>query len=361
MKKQHLVKLSLAAAAVVGTLAGGNAMADVTVFGIVDAGVISSKAPGSNNRVTKLNSGGMTTSAVGVKGSEDLGNGLKANFALSAFIDLANGAFLTGTGGGNYLFTRESWVGLSSKELGAVSLGRDVNPSFVPTILFNAYGDSTTYSPLWHATYFDTVLGTTAGNGTFGIAAQARGLYDDTAWSNQVRYTTPVIGGVVADFNYAANSTGDNIGANAMYFNGPIGLSAYYMSTKTRSIGSLDTNIYGSNKASEVYFVGGSYDFGVAKVFATYQTGKQSATTTTDSSTYHVSAQIPAGPGKVLVSYADTSTKNASSLKFAQTAIGYQLPLSKKTDVYANYLYGTEKSTASSSGNAVGVGIRTTF
>ncbi len=360
MKKQHLVKFSLAAAAVVGALAGGNAMADVTVFGIADVGVMNSKAPGGT-RATKLNSGGMSTSAFGIKGSEDLGGGMKANFAMSAFIDFANGSFLTGTGGGNYLFTRESWVGLSTKDMGSVSLGRDVNPSFVPHILFNAFGDSTTYSPLWHATYFDSVLGTTAANGTFGITAQSRGLYDDTAWSNQIRYTTPSMGGVVADVNYAANSTGDNFGANAMYFSGPLGLSAYYMDTKTRSIGSLDTDIYGTHKAAKVYFVGASYDLGVAKVFATYQTGKQTAAVVTEASTFHVSAQIPAGPGKVLVSYADTSTKNASSIKFAQTAIGYLMPLSKTTDVYANYLYGTEKTTSSKMGDAFGVGMRVNF
>lgn len=360
MKKQHLVKLSLAAA-VVGALAAGNAMADVTVFGIVDAGVINAKAPG-DTRATKFNSGGMTTSAFGVKGSEDLGDGMKANFGLSAFLDLSNGKFLTGFDGGNYLFTREAWVGLSTKDAGSFTLGRDVNPSFIPHILFNAYGDSTTYSPLWHATYFDAVLGTSAANNNVAkISAQSRGLYDDTAWNNQIRYTTPSMGGVVADINYAPNSTGDNFGANAMYFNGPIGLSAYYMETKTRSTGSLDTDIYTTHKPAKVYFVGGSYDLGIAKVFATYQTGKQVAAVTTEATTYHISAQIPAGPGKVLVSYADTKTTNASSVKFGQTAIGYLMPLSKSTDVYANYLYGTEKTTSSKSGDAFGVGIRKSF
>ena len=354
MKKQHLVKLSLAAAAVVGTLAGGNVMAEVTVFGIADAGIMNSKAPGST-RSSSFKSGGMTTSAFGVKSSEDLGNGTTANFALSAFLDMANGNYLTGADGGSGIFTRESWVGLSNKTLGSVTLGRDVNPSFVPTILFNAYGDSTTYSPLWHATYFDTVLG----NGT--IAAQARGLYDDTAWNNQVRYTTPSIGGVVADVNYAFNSTGHNFGANAMYFNGPLGLSAYFMNTKSRSTGSLDTDIYDSGDVSKVYFVGASYDLDIAKVFMTYQTGKQTSTTNTESSTYHVSAQVPAGPGKVLLSYADTKTTNASSLKFGQAAVGYLMPLSKKTDVYANYLYGTDKGTSSLSGSAFGVGMRANF
>jgi predicted porin len=361
MKKQHLVKLSLAAAVGVGTLAGSNAMADVTVFGIADAGIMNSKAPGGTGS-TSLKSGGMSTSAFGIKGSEELGNGMKANFGLSAFLDFSNGSFLTGFDGGNYLFTREAWVGLSTKDAGSFTLGRDVNPSFIPHILFNAFGDSTTYSPLWHATYFDSVLGTSAANNNVAkISAQSRGLYDDTAWSNQIRYTTPSMGGVVADINYAPNSTGDNFGANAMYFDGPIGLSAYYMETRTRSTGSLDTDIYATHKPAKVYFVGGSYNLGIAKVFASYQTGKQVAAVTTEATTYHFSAQIPAGPGKVLVSYADTQTTNASSAKFAQTAIGYLMPMSKTTDVYANYLYGTEKTTATSNGNAFGVGIRKFF
>ena len=84
MKKQHFAKLSLAAA-VVAALAGGNAMADVTVFGIADGGVMTSKAPGSTSRSTAFKSGGMSTSAFGIKGSEDLGDGVKANFGLSAF------------------------------------------------------------------------------------------------------------------------------------------------------------------------------------------------------------------------------------------------------------------------------------
>lgn len=361
MKKQHFVKLSLAAAAVVGTLAGGNAMADVTVFGIADIGIMNSKAPGSTGS-TSVKSGGMSTSAFGIKGSEDLGDGMKANFGLSAFLDLSNGGYLTGFDGGSYLFTREAWVGLSTKNAGSFTFGRDVNPSFIPHILFNAFGDSTTYSPLWHATYFDSVLGTSAAsNNAAKISAQSRGLYDDTAWSNQIRYTTPSIGGVVADFNYAPNTTGDNFGANAMYFNGPVGLSAYYMETRTRSTGSLDTDIYTTHKPAKVYFVGGSYDLGMAKVFASYQTGKQVSAVTTEASTYHISAQIPAGPGKVLVSYADTKTTNASSVKFGQTALGYLMPLSKSTDVYANYLYGSEKTTSTSNGSAIGVGIRKFF
>ena len=365
MKKQHFVKLSLAAAAVVGTLAGGNAMADVTVFGVADAGVIQSKAASTGaTSSTAFSSGNMTTSAFGVKGTEDLGGGLSANFALSSFLDLSKGSYL----GGN-LFARDAWVSLASKQYGALSMGRDVNPSFLPTIIFNAYGDSVAFSPLWHATYFDYVgRSVYASGGNYYGQSASNGLYDDTAWNGQFRYSTPDMGGVKADLMYAPNSTsGDNFGGNVMYFNGPVGLSAYYMSTQTHSTGSTENNIYGTTggKASTAYFVGGSYDLGMAKVFATYQTAKQSSTGI-EATTYHMSSQIPYGPGKVLLSYANTVYKNGSTTTFndmtsTQTAVGYSLPLSKSTDVYASYLYATEKDTASRTGSAFGAGIRKFF
>ena len=355
MKKQHFVKLSLAAAAVVGTLAGGNAMADVTVFGVIDAGVITSRAVGATSQSTAFNSGGMTTSAVGFKGTEDIGNGLSAEFALSSFLDVSNGSVASAN-----LFTREAWVGLSSKTLGSVHLGRDINPSFLPTILFNAYGDSTTYSPLWHATYFDFVMR----SDNPGQSA-ANGLFADTAWDKQIRVTLPSIGGATVDVNYAPSSTGDNFGANLMYFNGPVGVSAYYMSTKTLPTGSTEDTIYGNAYASTAYFVGGSYDLGMAKVFATYQTAKQSVTGI-EASTYHVSSQIPAGPGKILLSHANTVYKNGTTTTFAdttysQTAVGYSLPLSKSTDLYGSYLVASDKATTTKTGNAFGVGIRKFF
>ncbi len=353
MKKQHLVKLSIAAGAVFGALSG-NASADATVFGIADAGFGNFKAAGATSSKTSMISGGMTTSAFGIKGGEDLGSGLKADYAMSAFISLADGSNLSGLNVQTPLFTREAWLGVGG-DFGHISLGRDVNPAFIPVIAFNAYGDSTVYSPLWNATFFNSKTGST---GTAGLDSAAKGLYSDTAWDGQVRYTSPNLGGAVVDVMYSPNSAGNNVGANVMYFNGPVGLSAFYMDTKSLPSGSLETNIFTANESAKTYFVGGSYDFGVAKTFATYQEGKQSATGL-KAKTWHLSSSIPAGPGKVLVSYAHTKTTDSVETIYKQAAIGYDYPLSKKIDLYVNYLRAQESGL--SNGHVYGGGMRYFF
>ena len=64
----------------------GLAQADVGVFGTMDAGYNSTRAPGAATATTSYQSGGMTTSFFGAKGSEDLGNGSKAIFVIPPFI-----------------------------------------------------------------------------------------------------------------------------------------------------------------------------------------------------------------------------------------------------------------------------------
>lgn len=352
MNKQNLIKKSMLAVAAIAAMNAGSAMADVTVFGIADIGVTSTKSVGGTGRTTSMTSGGMTTSAFGLKGSEVIDGGLKADFAVSSFINFGNGSVLGGDAQPAALFGREAWVGLGN-EMGHISLGRDINPSFLPTILFNAYGDSTTFSPLWHATYFDYTT-------EFNPGSASNGMINDTAWDNQIRYTTPSFGGAQADFNYALNTNGTkNYGANVMYFAGPLALSAYAMRTQVGSYGGTEgSTTFGAGRPADTYFVGTSYDAGIAKLFATYQEAKQKVSAQ-EAKTYQVSAAIPAGPGKVLVEFASTDYVGVSNLTFKQTAVGYNLPLSKRTDVYANYLMATK--TATTSGNVFGVGIRHKF
>ena len=158
----------------------GLAQADVGLIGTMDGGYANTKAPGATVGTSSYQSGGMTTSYFGIKGSEDLGNGSKAVLELSSFLDDSNGSTKGGTTVNT--FARSSFVGLTNKDLGGITMGRQPNPSFLPTILFNAYGDSGAYSPLWHATYF--------GN-TGNPMTQ---LYNDTAWDSSVAYSTPKIG-----------------------------------------------------------------------------------------------------------------------------------------------------------------------
>ena len=120
--------------AVIGAaLVGGmtSAVADVTAFGHIDTSFNSTKDDNSGDRLNNLT---CTTCSVGFKGSEDLGNGLKAIFKLdwqydtternrvqggrTAVVTDATGSTIgtvSGVSTGSGAFTdRDQWVGLDS-------------------------------------------------------------------------------------------------------------------------------------------------------------------------------------------------------------------------------------------------------
>ena len=134
-------------AAVLGAALGGNALAQssVQVMGTIDTFAGGMKMAGDAARSTVVNSSGMTTSWFGFRGTEDLGGGLKANFALTAFLRTDAGA--AGRFGPDPFWSRDANVGFLGS-WGAVTVGRGLAPNFLPTILFNPVGDSFTFSPL---------------------------------------------------------------------------------------------------------------------------------------------------------------------------------------------------------------------
>jgi len=321
------------------------ASADVSVFGTMDAGYSSSKAPGAATATTSFTSGGMTTSFIGFKGAEDLGNGNKAVFELSSFLNDSNGAVQGGTTVNT--FARSAYAGLQGN-FGEVTMGRQANPSFLPVILFNAYGDSGAYGPLWHATYFGNT-----GN------AQTQ-LYNDTAWDNSVKYTTPSIGGATVSLQNSKGTGAQNFGGNAMYFKGDLGLTAFWQKTGVNSSGSFQTDIYTANPGTQSTErgLGASYDLHLAKLFATYTEGKDKALNM-DGKTTQVSALVPVGPGNVMAEAAHTRYDAGTITTYDEYAVGYDYNLSKKTDVYATV--GRTYVTALTAGQTLGLGLRVRF
>lgn len=82
-----MFKKTLAAAALLGAFAGSAVAADVTLYGVVDYGlqythVDSDKAGTDAVDNFQLSSGNQSGARFGLKGSEDLGNGVKAGFHL---------------------------------------------------------------------------------------------------------------------------------------------------------------------------------------------------------------------------------------------------------------------------------------
>ena len=323
----------------------GLARAEVSMFGTMDVGFSDVKAPGSTSSQTAFTSGGMTTSNIGFQGKENLGKGTSAVFELSSFVNVGNGALLGGSTVNT--FARSSFVGLSNNAMGTVTLGRQINPSFLPTVLFNAYGDSSAYSPLWHATYFGRT-----GNPTTQI-------FNDTAWDNSVAFKSPTVGGATVTAMVSKGTGGNNSGVNVLYFKGDLGLTAYTQRTEVNSSGSFQNNIFTANKPATATGFGASYDLKVAKVFATWQEGKDSSLNM-DGKTTQVSALIPMGRGNVMAEYATSrSVVGATATKYNEWALGYDYNLSKKADLYVTA--GRTSVTHLADGSSVGAGLRLRF
>ncbi|MCP3719179.1 porin [Paraburkholderia sp. CNPSo 3281] len=122
-------KLSLLAAIAVWALSGAaKAQSSVTLYGIIDTGLeyVSHVGAKGDGLVRMPSITGSLPSRWGVRGSEDLGEGLKAIFTLESGFNVRGGDM----GQGGRLFGRQAWVGLSSN-YGALTFGRQYTMTYV--------------------------------------------------------------------------------------------------------------------------------------------------------------------------------------------------------------------------------------
>ncbi|MEK6293916.1 MAG: porin, partial [Paraburkholderia tropica] len=114
------MKKTLMVAALTGVFAtAAHAQSSVTLYGLIDAGVTYANNSGGHS-LWKASSGTVNGSRWGLRGSEDLGGGLKAIFTLESGFNIMNGA----AGQSSRMFGRQAFVGLASNQFGAVTLGR---------------------------------------------------------------------------------------------------------------------------------------------------------------------------------------------------------------------------------------------
>ena len=121
MKKYSLLMIAAG-------LSSASAMAqtNVVVYGIVDTSIryVSSDNAAGNSNI-RMDNGAISNSRFGFKGSEDLGDGLKAIFRLEAGFNPDTGS----TSDGTRLFNRHAYVGFSGG-YGQLTLGRQQTPLF---------------------------------------------------------------------------------------------------------------------------------------------------------------------------------------------------------------------------------------
>lgn len=245
----------LLSTAIAGALAASMSVAanaDVTLFGHLDTSLDS-----VDNSTTDDINMNCTTCSVGVKGSEDLGNGLKAMFKLDFQFDITerhptpDGAGATQSN--NSIIDRDQWVGLGGN-FGTVKFG---------TISTGYKSTGAMIDPLYRTSLQARDHGLQS-IGHTGVGENGRGRME-----NHVRYDSPSMGGFQAIVDYSfdsddsltdpANDDGDDTYAlTGLYDNGPILAYASYI-----------TNDHGDEDSA--WKVGGSYAMGSFKVFGQYE------------------------------------------------------------------------------------------
>lgn len=311
--------LALAVASLVS--APAFAQSQVSVYGIIDVGIQSGKYSDAVGNLTRMVNGGNNTNRIGFKGTEDLGNGMKANFVLESQPGPDTGVLV-----GN-LWNRLATVGLSGNSWGSVNAGRQYTPWFsaqAANDLFYTAGIGTNYS----------LLG------------------GDTRMSNSLRYDSVSMNGftmaAMYGFGESAPLAGDEGitaadkklgragGLNVAYANGPLALR-YGYETQTKTVGP-DV----SRKSNQI---NGSYDFKVVKLVAGWNSHKQS--NAQDDRGWYLGGSMPVfGKDLVKLEYTRLNNKRVNSSDSNLIALGYEHPMSKRTVMYATYAKMTNETAA---------------
>jgi general bacterial porin, GBP family len=258
MKSKLLNILALAAAAV---SASAHAQSSVTLYGTVDAGLdyISNQKSSTGHGTTwGMQSGNVSTSRWGLRGTEDLGGGLKAIFDLENGFSVVNGK---GSNGG-YMFGRQAWVGLSQDQYGTLTLGRQYDALVDMIAPMSATGSGFGGNIAMHP--FDN-----------------DNLNNDVRMNNAVKYRSATYDGFQVEGAWAFSNQGGAFANNSAYTmgaswnGGPINLAvAYFQGNQPGSTtnGALSA---GSGTDNDPMFVadrtrtlgaGGSYTVGPAKL-----------------------------------------------------------------------------------------------
>ncbi|MGU7785291.1 porin [Burkholderia sp. PU8-34] len=348
-------KISLAVAVCAAFAASAaNAQSSVTLYGLVDAGIaytnnVQNGAPGHGSGRVALASGNISGSRFGLRGSEDLGGGLKAIFVLENGFNVNNGTL----GQGGRMFGRQSFVGLTAEPYGTVTMGRQYD------------------------SMVDFVAPLSGTAGAFGDSGFAH-VYDNDNLQHSIRLNNAVKFSSVdyAGFKFGAvyafsNSTDFTIdraySVGASYNNGPLRLAAAYLQVNgskqvgTTTTGGVDptefkSTVGGGSLTADVQRTAGAgigYSFGPAAVNFVYthsQFQNTNAFGMTGGSTHFDNYELnvkyavtPALSVGLMDTYTDAHLNGTGKIgadpKWNQVNAIARYSLSKRTELYAEAMY----------------------
>lgn len=309
---------NLIALAILATTGTAMAQSNVALYGRLDASLGETKLNGSTSK--QLYSGNLTTSRWGMRGSEDLGGGLKANFQLETALSVVDGS--SGAG-----FSRQSWVGLSGG-FGSFKLGK------ADSVYKDIYDLGNTHN-VFDSEFTATKEAFRAGLGNFTSRP-----------NNQVRYDSPNFDGLSAGLTHSLHedsATAPDISAiDVRYRTGSLDLGLAHQDEDS------------ANLADDRKFTAltATYNFGMARVSALYQQVK--AGDNRKDNELGLGVSIPIGSFDLSAGYGQSTSKSVGggvAAKGKAFSLGATYALSKRTRTYAGYINGDTK-------NAVGVTTR---
>lgn len=346
-----MMKKSLICAAIAAAVTGAAyAETQVTMYGVLDAGVTVSKLRNQDTKVQMTN-GNWMGNRWGLKGTEDLGNGNYVGFKLEQGFALSSGK----AGAEGKAFNRESALQVGG-DWGQFAFGRFGGLS----------SDLGSYS----------ILGGTPFTTSFQpIGDVYSAFYLSDRMDNSIVYVSPEFGGLQISAMYSNGTGGDSdkwsknshyYGLGATYAVGGLSLDLIYeaLDHKGASIGLTDEDDFTKKpKTTQLLNLGGSYDFGSFKLFGAYELAIHSPIPELGYARFQehtgkganfnafalgVSAPVAGGTAMLQTQYAfgkikDEMQSDKNCKKFYTWSIGgaYLYPLSKRTQLYANAGWGT--------------------
>lgn len=326
--QKKLIALAVAGAAAGFMSAPVLAQSQVTLYGTFDGGLrhLSNTNAAGQSKTTMDSSGTYNSNRWGMMGSEDLGNGMKANFTME-------GGFMTGTGVGSIsggLFGRKQIVGLSGG-WGALDLGRNYNTIFYTTGAYDPFNYKYT--------------------GIIPIAT-----LDGARDNNMITYTSNSMNGLVIRGDYSlgevAGSSGDGSKAQIglAYANGPFNVGAAYGTGKNVPIAAVGPVAGIPSLTTKQWTIGGGYTFNAFALKAGYYDRKADNNTAflggeAEQKTWWLGGRYAmSGANALTLAYYDTKYNDYATLVPATAVsaknqlwiLGFVHNLSKRTELYAD-------------------------
>jgi len=341
--QKKIIALAIAAAVSAPAFADTS---NVTVYGVANVSydmvnVGANNAAGAGYSANKVSS---NTSRLGLKGSEDLGDGLSAIWQIESTVQIDN----AGAGAGNGIGTRNTFAGLSSASAGTVLLGRHDTPYNISNRKYDLFGDTLADNR--------SIMGGGQGNlATVGASFNGR-------QPNVVAYISPAMSGFTGAIAYVAGAEsqtaanqikGSAWSLAALYGNGPLsanfGYEVHNVGSTAGTIASGNIGVAGltAGLKETAWTLSAGYKMDAFEVNGVYEKTSDDfggvinanpvGSNALGHRAYYLSGKYSFGSNAVKLAYANAGANATVNTGASQVTLGFDHSLSKRTTVYALY------------------------